>query len=148
MFTVIASVVGPWVVEWLGERLIAIDHDATAHVEGNLPDVPWAKALLLAADAKPHSFGEVPEGTEFQQAVWNAMLDIPLGSTRTYQQIAEAIGKPGAVRAVGGACRKNPWPLLVPCHRVTAAKGLGGYMGQLHHPVKEKLLAIEASRAK
>jgi len=69
-------------------------------------------------------------GTEFQKQVWSALVDIPFGETRSYAEVAEAIGKPGAARAVGGANRVNHLPLLVPCHRVIAADGgLGGYMG-------------------
>jgi methylated-DNA-[protein]-cysteine S-methyltransferase len=72
-----------------------------------------------------------PEGTPFQQEVWRALRGIPYGETRSYADIAAAIGRPGAARAVGQANRKNPLPLIVPCHRVVAADGtLGGYMGQ------------------
>lgn len=68
-------------------------------------------------------------GTEFQQAVWSALADIPPGQTRTYGQLAAAIGKPGAAQAVGQALRRNPLPLVQPCHRVVAADGLGGFGG-------------------
>jgi O-6-methylguanine DNA methyltransferase len=71
-------------------------------------------------------------GTEFQKSVWNALQRISLGRTRSYGEIARAIGKPKAVRAVGGACGANPVPVLVPCHRVLAAnKKLGGFSGGL-----------------
>lgn len=68
-------------------------------------------------------------GTEFQQAVWSSLADIPPGQTRTYGQLAAAIGKPGAAQAVGQALRRNPLPLVQPCHRVVAADGLGGFGG-------------------
>lgn len=68
-------------------------------------------------------------GTEFQQAVWSALADIPPGETRTYGQLAATIGKPGAAQAVGQALRRNPLPLVQPCHRVVAADGLGGFGG-------------------
>jgi O-6-methylguanine DNA methyltransferase len=72
------------------------------------------------------------EGTEFQKSVWNALRKISSGKTKSYGQIALAIGKPKAVRAVGGACGANPVPVLVPCHRVLAAnKKLGGFSGGL-----------------
>jgi methylated-DNA-[protein]-cysteine S-methyltransferase len=67
------------------------------------------------------------QGTEFQQRVWRALREIPFGETRTYGQIAEAIGCPGGARAVGGAAGKNPILVCIPCHRVTAADGIGGF---------------------
>ncbi len=71
-------------------------------------------------------------GTEFQKSVWNALRKISIGKTKSYGEIARAIGKPKAVRAVGGACGANPIPVLVPCHRVLAAnKKLGGFSGGL-----------------
>ena len=71
-------------------------------------------------------------GTEFQKSVWNALRKISFGRTKSYGEIAQAIGKPKAVRAVGGACGANPVPVLVPCHRVLAAnKKLGGFSGGL-----------------
>jgi O-6-methylguanine DNA methyltransferase len=71
-------------------------------------------------------------GTEFQKNVWNALRKISTGKTKSYGEIAQAIGKPKAVRAVGGACGANPIPVLIPCHRVLAAnKKLGGFSGGL-----------------
>jgi O-6-methylguanine DNA methyltransferase len=82
------------------------------------------------------------EGTEFQKSVWNALRKISVGRTKSYGEIAQAIGKPKAVRAVGGACGANPIPVLVPCHRVLAAnKKLGGFSGGLDW--KRKLLKQE-----
>jgi O-6-methylguanine DNA methyltransferase len=81
-------------------------------------------------------------GTPFQQNVWRALQKIPRGKTRSYGEIARQIGKPKAVRAVGGACGANPIPIFIPCHRVLAAnKKLGGYSGGLNW--KRKLLARE-----
>ena len=68
-----------------------------------------------------------PRGTEFQQKVWQAMLDIPYGQVRTYGDIAHQLKS--SPRAVGNACRANPIPLIIPCHRVVAASGIGGYAG-------------------
>jgi O-6-methylguanine DNA methyltransferase len=80
--------------------------------------------------------------TEFQKSVWHAMLKISTGKTKSYGEIAAAIGNPKAVRAVGGACGANPVPVLVPCHRVLAAnKKLGGFGSGLDW--KLKLLARE-----
>ena len=80
--------------------------------------------------------------TEFQKAVWRAMLKLPSGQTKSYGEIAAVIGRPKALRAVGGACGANPVPVLVPCHRILAAnKKLGGFGGGLNW--KRKLLAKE-----
>ena len=64
-----------------------------------------------------------PVGTEFQQKVWNALLDIPYGETESYGALAQRIGCPGGARAVGLANRNNPLPILIPCHRVVGSKG-------------------------
>lgn len=81
-------------------------------------------------------------GTEFQKQVWNALLEIPYGETRSYQEIAIRIGKPKALRAVGGACNRNPIGIIVPCHRVIGKNGsLTGYAGGLSY--KELLLNHE-----
>ncbi len=83
-----------------------------------------------------------PEGTAFQRDVWQALLDIPYGETRSYGQIAAAVGRPKAFRAVGMANHNNPISLIIPCHRVIGADGsLTGYGGGL--PIKEKLLRLE-----
>lgn len=72
-------------------------------------------------------------GTVFQQSVWRALLQIRAGQTRTYSEVAAAVSRARAVRAVGGACGANPVPLLVPCHRVLAAnRRIGGFSGGLH----------------
>lgn len=81
-------------------------------------------------------------GTEFQRSVWLELTHIPYGEVRSYKQIAEAIGMPKAVRAVGGANNRNPLPIIVPCHRVIGSNGsLVGYGGGLS--IKEHLLALE-----
>lgn len=81
-------------------------------------------------------------GTPFEQEVYQALLAIPYGETRSYQDIAKAIGRPRAARAVGQACGKNPLLLLVPCHRVIAAnKTLGGFALPLD--IKKQLLSLE-----
>jgi len=75
---------------------------------------------------------DLSSGTDFQRSVWLAMTRIATGRTMSYGQIAEEIGSPKAVRAVGGACGANPIPLLIPCHRVLAAnRRLGGFSGGL-----------------
>ncbi len=81
------------------------------------------------------------DATDFQREVWTALVTIPYGEVRTYGEVARALGRPLAARAVGQANHVNPWPIIVPCHRVVAAGGLGGYAGGL--TVKEFLLALE-----
>ena len=83
-----------------------------------------------------------PAGTEFQRAVWAEICDIPYGSTRTYAQVAEAVGSPNAFRAVGMAANRNPLPVFVPCHRVVGKGGrLVGYALGLE--AKKYLLDLE-----
>ena len=85
-------------------------------------------------------------GTAFQQRVWEALAAIPFGETRTYGQIASAVGNRQAVRAVGGANNANPIPIFIPCHRVVGSNGkLTGYSGGL--TVKEWLLHLEGGDA-
>lgn len=86
-----------------------------------------------------------PQGTPFQQAVWKLISHIPHGQTRTYGEIAQQIGNPKAYRAVAQACGKNPLPLFIPCHRVVAQNGIGGYSAGL--PWKLALLQAEQKRA-
>jgi methylated-DNA-[protein]-cysteine S-methyltransferase len=83
-------------------------------------------------------------GTLFQRKVWDALRRIPAGTTRGYGEVAQQLGS--GARAVGGACRANPIPVVIPCHRIVAAHGLGGFMGAttgrgLH--IKQQLLAHE-----
>ncbi len=85
-------------------------------------------------------------GTDFQLRCWHALLGIPYGETRSYADIARAVGKPRAFRAVGLANNRNPIPIIVPCHRVIASNGsLCGYGGGLD--IKEKLLRLETASA-
>lgn len=105
---------------------------------------PWVKGALKAIDT-PAEAPELPldvRGTAFQEAVWRELRKIPLGQTRSYADIAAAVGKPGAVRAVGTANGSNPVAVIVPCHRVIRSDGtLGGYGGGL--PNKTRLLKAE-----
>jgi methylated-DNA-[protein]-cysteine S-methyltransferase len=87
---------------------------------------------------------DLSSGTAFQQQVWRALLAIPSGSTCSYGAVSAAIGKPTAVRAVGGAIGRNPLGIIVPCHRVIGASGaLTGYTGGLQHKVA--LLQLEGA---
>ena len=84
------------------------------------------------------------KGTEFEVKVWKEISNIPYGETRTYKDLAIAIGKPDSARAVANACGKNPYPPIIPCHRVIRTDGkLGGYSGKGGIKTKKKLLKQE-----
>lgn len=86
-------------------------------------------------------------GTDFQNAVWQKLLEIPYGRVMSYSNLAKAIGKPKAARAIGNACNKNPIAVIIPCHRVVGKNGsLTGYAGGIG--IKEKLLEIEKKSLK
>ncbi len=95
-------------------------------------------ALLLTYLADPYT--PIPpqrpsRGTLYQQKVWQALQRIPVGEVRTYGELARELGS--CARAVAQACRANPLPILIPCHRVVSATGLGGYMGKTYGPELE-----------
>ncbi len=117
-----------------GDELID-DPSRTARVEQQLSE-------YFAGEREVFDLELAPEGTDFQKQVWKDLLDIPAGQTRTYSEIAQRLGRPGAARAVGRANATNPIPIVVPCHRVIGADGtLTGYAGGL--PIKRGLLEIE-----
>ncbi|WEK38537.1 MAG: methylated-DNA--[protein]-cysteine S-methyltransferase [Candidatus Brevundimonas colombiensis] len=127
-------------------RLLNRHYGAVALSEGRAPQLvrdavaAWFGGDLTAFDGLEVRTG----GTVFQRAVWRALRDIPPGETRTYGQLAAAIGAPKAVRAVGLANGANPVGVIVPCHRVIGANGtLTGYAGGLER--KRWLLAHEAA---
>jgi len=122
--------------------LLAEEFNAAELVEGELQEL---KAKILAFIEGEANLARLPldiRGTVFQRRVWDELRRIPRGETRTYKEIARAVGAPAAVRAVGSACGANPVALVVPCHRaVRTDGGLGGYAWGLKR--KKKLLALE-----
>src|SRR5438477_7580972 len=111
--------------------------DSSAFREATIQLKAYFAAQLTAFDLPL-----APEGTPFQQLVWEELLKIPYGETISYGELAQRIGNPKASRAVGLANGSNPIPIVIPCHRVIGANGkLTGYGGGL--PIKEKLLALE-----
>lgn len=114
-------------------------------VEGGA-DFERLLAQVIAAVERPGDFSHIPldvKGTAFQEAVWRELQRIPAGETRTYAQLAAAVGRPKAVRAAGSANGANNVAVLIPCHRVIATGGgLGGYAYGLE--IKRKLLEKEA----
>ena len=156
----IATSQGTFLVEFSESGLCSLSFPKASAVpvdeaSENLPAAlrPWLKLTTVALKAvlagkAPAEFPplDLSVGTKFQQSVWRQMLKIAPGKTKSYGEIAKAIGKPAAVRAVGGACGANPIPVLVPCHRILAAGGkLGGFSGGLDW--KRRLLAIEGHAA-
>jgi AraC family transcriptional regulator of adaptative response/methylated-DNA-[protein]-cysteine methyltransferase len=123
-------------------RLLA---DEFSEAEISEKDNPELKRALLRFLSGEGSLGRVPldiRGTVFQRRVWEELRRIPRGETRTYKEIARALGTPEAVRAVGSACGANPVALAVPCHRaVRTDGGLGGYAWGLAR--KKRLLELE-----
>lgn len=122
-------------------------------IRENLSGPAAAEALCKEAKRQIEAFlhGELetfdlplePGGTGFQRQVWDLMLTIPFGKTRTYGEVARSLDRPGASQAVGNACGANPIPLIIPCHRILASGGrLGGFTGGLD--LKRWLLSLEA----
>jgi len=102
----------------------------------------WFAAYWAGADPDVHALALDPQGTPFQRAVWSALLEIPLGATSTYGEMATRAGNPAASRAAGAAIGRNPLTIVVPCHRVIGRDGsLTGYAAGL--PRKEALLRHE-----
>ncbi len=142
-----------WILRILedGEAIAAVQI-LRQHEDGPIDAEQKNTALLLEAKRQLDEYfaGERtefqlplnPKGTEFQNKVWHQLLQIPYGETRTYGQIAEAVGNPKASRAVGGANHNNPIAVIIPCHRVIGADGkLTGYAGGVD--LKETLLRLE-----
>lgn len=137
----LSSPVGPLMVEHDGEAVRAIHYwpqgahpPAGTRVEPGRDDaLGWRVAEQLreyfAGTRRDFDLPLAPEGTEFQRRVWGALCEIPYGQTRTYGEVADAIDC-RAARAIGQANRRNALPIVIPCHRVLASNGIGGYAGQ------------------
>lgn len=141
-------------VRWRGRVLTRVElappvsaAALTAIPERTIPD--WIGTPLQRYCHDPSfrfTLAVQPAGTLFQQRVWQLIAAIPAGQTRTYAQLAAELGS--GPRAVGGACRANPYPLLVPCHRVVALNGLGGFAGDTEGRLlafKRRLLVHEGA---
>ena len=122
---------------------------STWRQDGNSIVIKTAMAQLdeyFAAQRKSFDLPLAPEGTQFQRQVWNALTKLRFGETSTYALLAQRIGNPNAVRAVGTANGRNPISIVIPCHRVIGADGsLTGYAGGLAR--KEALLRLESTHA-
>lgn len=135
-----------------GEALTGLYLPSSKGHPGDDPDVRWEPAVFsgVVEQLEAYFAGErttfdvplAPRGTPFQQRVWTQLRTIGYGQTRSYRDVAEAIGAPKAMRAVGLANGRNPISIVVPCHRVVGANGtLTGYGGGLHN--KQLLLELE-----
>ena len=144
----VRSPVGVWGVVGsdLGVDEIVLPHQRVGATRGDAP-TPVVEAAgqleeYFAGVRRSFAVTLAPvRATPFQRAVWAALSDIPFGEVRTYGDVARATDRPRAMRAVGNANHANPWPIIVPCHRVVAANGIGGYGGG--DGVKRYLLGLE-----
>lgn len=148
------SPVGPLLLAASDEHLRVIEFERNRHPARRGED--WQEgdnAVLREAQAQIDAYfaGRLREfhlplhlaGTDFQREVWAALAQIPYGATWSYGELAQRIGRPGAVRAVGAANGRNPLPIVLPCHRVIGADGsLTGFGGGL--PTKQFLLRLES----
>lgn len=147
---ILSTPMGPVALRWQDRALTRVDLDPPPDLpaEGRPPE---AIRRQIEAYFRDGGAGfDLPlllRGTPFQLRVWAALRAIPAGCTRTYGDLARELGS--SARAVGGACRANPCPIVVPCHRVVAVNGLGGFAGDTRGrrvAVKRWLLAHEGVR--
>ena len=152
----VASPLGPLTLAATAVGLAGVWFDDQKHHPGELlaPEQPSQRWLTLGATELQRYFAGGlrqftvaldPQGTAFQQQVWQVLLHIPYGRFSTYGQLAQQLGRPAAARAVGAAVGRNPLGIIVPCHRVVGHGGaLTGYAGGLHR--KEALLQLEGAQ--
>jgi methylated-DNA-[protein]-cysteine S-methyltransferase len=142
--------VGRLFLESDGDVLIAIRLPSPANVARDagghdappvLKDTATQLEEYFAGDRTEFDLPMELDGTEFQREVWRELTRIPYGETISYGELARRVGRPRGPRAVGQANGRNPIPIIVPCHRVLASNGVGGYGGGL--PMKRALLAVE-----
>jgi methylated-DNA-[protein]-cysteine S-methyltransferase len=144
----VKSPVGVWSVVGTSEGVLRIHlpQDELTASKGQAP-TPVAEAVrqlkeYFAGTRRAFQVRLSPSpATDFQRDVWGALQKIPYGQVRTYGEVADSVRRPRAHRAVGNANHANPWPIVVPCHRVVASGGLGGYGGG--DQVKRYLLDLE-----
>jgi methylated-DNA-[protein]-cysteine S-methyltransferase len=144
--TLVATDEGLAAILWPNDRPLRVRLNLEAEENGHPVLVETERQLeeYFAGRRKQFALKMDVSGTAFQRKVWNALLTIPFGETRSYRQIAEQIGNPRAVRAVGAANGRNPLSIVAPCHRVVGSTGaLTGFAGGLD--VKAHLLAFEGA---
>ena len=141
----IPSPVGQLTIEEDDERLVAIRWGNGSAGNGSPLLAEAARQLAAYFDGRLREFDlpVAPRGSPFEARVWAAMQAIPYGETRCYGDLAASVAS--APRAVGRACGRNPIPIVIPCHRVLAKGGLGGYSGDGGLVTKSRLLALEGA---
>lgn len=149
IFTLVQSPVGPLTLVGEGDALVGLYFQNAprptewARDDRGLRDAAKQLDEYFAGKRTRFDLPLAPRGTPFRRAVWDQLLRIPYGETATYGEIARAVGKPAASRAVGGANHHNPISIIIPCHRVIGADGsMTGYGGEIHR--KRLLLDLEA----
>ncbi len=147
IYTHLDSPVGRLTLTMDRDQLTSIRFEGGPTPQGHYHTTPFHEVIAqleayFAGELRAFELPLAPKGTAFQLTVWEALLQIPYGETVSYGDIAQAIGKPTATRAVGAANGKNPLPIVVPCHRVIGSDGtLTGYGGGLS--IKATLLELE-----
>ncbi|HVC26088.1 MAG TPA: methylated-DNA--[protein]-cysteine S-methyltransferase [Acidimicrobiales bacterium] len=145
----VESPIGPLLLASDGRALTGIFLPGSRPLASGADQTP-PRVLLSSAEQLSEYFAgdrtrfDIPtslDGTDFQRAVWGELARIPYGTTITYGELARRIGRPTSFRAVGQANGRNRIPIVVPCHRVVAGDGIGGYSGGLE--IKRALLAVE-----
>ncbi len=155
-YTVFDSPLGPIRIAGSGRAITVIGfpgqkHDVAMqpdwHRDDDAPELAAARSQLteyFAGERRAFDLPLAPQGSEFQQGVWHALLRVGYGRTSTYGALARTLQRPAAARAVGSAVGRNPIAIVVPCHRIIGADGsLTGYAGGLDR--KTRLLALEGA---
>ncbi len=138
--------IGSLTISQEGEHIVALDWGWGRDQAPSALLTDVVHRLQAYFDGTPIDFADLPlrpEGTAYRQRIWSELRRIPRGATRSYQQIAQAAG--GSARSVGQASGANPIPILIPCHRVVAVQGPGGYSGEGGLDVKRHLLQLEGA---
>lgn len=148
--SVVDSPVGPITIEHCNNRLIGVCYGKTRQARRKQAALPRViRSQINAYFKNAQNKFDLPldlQGTAFQKKVWRILQSIPAGKTLTYGEVARRLNS--SPRAVGNACRANPVPLVVPCHRVVSAQGIGGFSGQTGGPkvaIKTWLLQHEGA---
>jgi len=141
----IPSPIGTLTIDEEDDAIVAIRWADAPRGNGSPLLAEAARQLAAYFDGRLSRFDLplAPAGSPFEGRIWSAMQAIPYGETRSYGDLAQTVGS--APRAVGRACGKNPIPIVIPCHRVLAKGGLGGYSGAGGLATKQHLLALEGA---
>ena len=138
-------------IQWQSGRVCGMDFLPDGLEDKDTDDVRLLATIDTLKDyfskgSSPLSLPITLNGTDFQRRVWHAIMGIPSGAVATYAELARHLDS--APRAIGGACRRNPVPIIVPCHRVVASNGIGGFAGAVtgkHIDIKQWLLDHECA---